>query len=131
MVRGVFLRLAQKLSPIAWLLVILLSLFLGMASTWTLYNHLNDRGKDRMVLYYESVGRFIQDTIRLTFMRPEASVAPEISDAVRIAPLNLLNPEASFNWVSTYQDVVTAPQADELPPPVAPIRLLDPNWHPL
>ncbi len=131
MIRAAFLQLAQKLAPTSWLLVVMVTLPLSMVSAWTLFSHLDDRGKDKVVFFYESIGRFFEDTVRLTFLRPDEQSTPVISDAVRIAPMDLLNPDATFNWISSFEDFVMVNQVETLPEPVAPVRLLDPSWLPL
>jgi hypothetical protein len=130
-----FYRLAERLSPRTWLLIATVMLMLGAGSAWTLHQHFGEREKEKLFFYYELANRFIDDTIRLTFKRSsnqESNQAKAVlSDAVRIAPLNLLHPEATFHWISVFDDFVPLPDDETLPDPVAPVRLLDPEWMPL
>lgn len=72
---------------------------------------------------YDAVTRFVHETIRLTFKTDLNR------EAVFVAPVNILQPGATFIWVESYQDF--KPRSEEAPPlPKAPERVLDPQWNP-
>lgn len=126
---GFFLKLAHRLPPRAWLAVAVLMGMLATGSGGVLYARLSDQHKDRLVLAYESIGSFMRETWRLTVSRENRSVEP-VSDAVRVAPLGTLDPDAKFALVTDFKDLVVVSPVETAPEPVAPVRLLDPSWNP-
>ena len=110
--------------PIHWLGISVLSLKMAAASTWVLISH-NDRNPtDGLYSVYDAVARFVHETIRLTFKTDRKPVA------VFVAPVGILNPKATFNWVQGYLDF--KPRFEELAAePKAPVRLLDADWAPV
>ena len=121
---SVFHRLIQLASPRAWLGISVLSLVMAVASTWVLISHNGRNPTDGLYSVYDAVARFAHDTIRLTFKTDRKPVA------VFVAPVGILNPKATFNWVQSYLDF--RPQFEELAAePKAPVRLLDADWAPV
>ena len=110
-------------SPRVWLAIAVISMLLAGGSGSILVSRLSQDQKDRLLLPYDSMGRFMRDTIRLTFK------TDEIQKSVFVAPKRILEEAASFKWVEKYQDFVPRSE-DTLPEPKAPIRLLDPDWKP-
>jgi hypothetical protein len=101
-----------------------LSLVMAAASTWVLISHNGRNPTDGLYSVYDAVARFARDTIRLTFKTDRKSVA------VFVAPVGILNPKATFNWVQDYLDF--RPRFEELTAePKAPVRLLDADWAPV
>jgi len=127
--QGFFFKLAHRLSPGAWLAVAVIMALLATGSGWVLYSRLDEKGKDRLVLAYESIGPFWRETWRLTFERKKEGSA-ELAGAIRIAPVGTLDPDASFVWVTHFSDFVSLPEDEAFPEPLAPVRLLDPEWNP-
>jgi|APCry1669189241_1035207.scaffolds.fasta_scaffold26563_2 hypothetical protein len=119
-----FYRLIHLASPRAWLAICLLSSVLAVASAWVLISHHDRDSTDQWYSLYDSVARFAHDTIRLTF-KTDGRVA-----AVFVAPIGILNPNASFIWVQDYPDFQPRPE-DVAPRPLAPTRLLDSDWNPV
>ena len=121
---SVFYRFIELASPRAWLGISVLSLMMAAASTWVLISH-NDRNPtDGLYSVYDAVARFVHETIRLTFKTDRKPVA------VFVAPVGILNPKATFNWVQGYLDF--RPRFEELAAePKAPVRLLDADWAPV
>lgn len=76
-----------------------------------------------MYLAYDAVTRFIHETIRLTFKTDLNR------EAVFVAPVDILRPNATFTWVESYQDFKPHSE-DARPLPKAPERMLDPQWNP-
>lgn len=128
--RSPILRIAHRLSPSAWLAVAVVMSLMAAVSTWVLYQRLDERAKDRLVLAVESIGPFLRETWRKTIVRPPSSGLSEVADAVRVAPLNVLTPDASHVWISTFQDFVSLPEEEGPPAPIAPLHSLDPDWNP-
>ncbi len=119
-----FFRLIHYFSPKVWLVIALASLLLAGGSGVVLFSHLSDDQKDKLYVPYDWVRVFLRDTVRLTFKTDENR------DAVFVAPKRILEPSASFKWVDEYQDF--ADQLEEAhPEPMAPVRLLDPDWKPV
>ncbi|MEI6733291.1 MAG: hypothetical protein WCK94_04935 [Comamonadaceae bacterium] len=102
----------------------MLSSVLAVASAWVLISHHDRDSTDQWYSLYDSVARFAHDTIRLTF-KTDGRVA-----AVFVAPIGILNPNASFIWVQDYPDFQPRPE-DVAPRPLAPTRLLDSDWNPV
>ena len=121
---SVFDRLIELASPRAWLGISVLSLVMAAASTWVLISHNGRNPTDGLYSVYDAVARFARDTIRLTFKTDRKPVA------VFVAPVGILNPKATFNWVQDYLDF--RPRFEELTAePKAPVRLLDADWAPV
>lgn len=116
-------RLIYYFSPKVWLVIAVASLLLASGSGMVLVSHLGEGQKDTLFRVYDSVGRFMRDTVRLTFKTDKNK------DAVFVAPRGILKQATAFNWVENYQDFV--PRSEDTPPePKAPVRLLDPDWKP-
>ncbi len=121
---SVFYRLIHLASPKAWLGIAVLSLLMAAGSAWVLVSHSGQNPKDGLYSLYDTVARFVHDTIRLTFKTDRKPVA------VFVAPLGILNQKATFNWVQGYLDF--RPRFEELAAePIAPVRLLDADWKPV
>lgn len=116
-------RLIYYFSPKVWLVIAVASLLLASGAGMVLVSHLGEGQKDTLFRVYDSVGRFMRDTVRLTFKTDKNK------DAVFVAPRGILKQATAFNWVENYQDFV--PRSEDTPPePKAPVRLLDPDWKP-
>lgn len=116
-------RLIHYFSPRVWLVIAVASMLLASGSGMVLGSHLSEGQKDKLFWVYDSVGRFMRDTVRLTFKTDKNK------DAVFVAPLGILKQATVFHWVENYQDFV--PRFEDTPPePKAPVRLLDPDWKP-
>lgn len=116
-------RLIYYFSPKVWLVIAVASLLLASGSGMVLVSHLSEGQKDKLFWAYDSVGRFMRDTVRLTFKTDKNK------DAVFVAPRGILEQATAFKWVEGYQDFT--PQPESAPPaPKAPVRLLDPAWKP-
>lgn len=116
-------RLLHVFSARGWLAVALVSLVLATGSSCVLLSRAGEHPMDRVFEAYDAVTRFVHETIRLTFRTDKARAA------VFVAPPDLLNQKASFNWVKSYQDFRPRPE-DEVPGPQAPEQLLNPAWTP-
>lgn len=117
-------RLIYYFSPKVWLVIAVASMLLASGSGMVLVSHLSEGQKDKLFWVYDSVGRFMRDTVRLTFKTDKNK------DAVFVAPRGILKPATVFHWVENYQDFV--PRSEDTPPePKAPVRLLDPDWKPV
>lgn len=115
------------LDPRTWLVVISMSSMLAIGSGWVLVSRPSGLITDLPVLAFDSLERFIRDTIRLSFTsRLKKNV---ISEDVFVAPKGLLDKEASFRWLEESQDMETL-LFIEGALPIAPPRLLDPQWQP-
>jgi len=114
------------LSPANWLAVALVSALLATGSAWVLASRSQGGFLDVPGQVYDSVERFLFDTIRLSF---KSRMKGGLSEDVFVAPRGLLDQNASFNWLDNSQDI-EARQADAPPPATAPLRLLDPQWQP-
>ena len=118
--------LIRFLSPRAWLALAILSTLLAAGSSWVLMSRIDTRSHDLPGLVFDSVERFVRDTIRLSFT---GRMKSSLSESVYVAPQYLLDKDATFNWLENSQDI-EARQKGSLPPPIAPLRLLDPHWKP-
>lgn len=116
-------RLLHIFSARGWLAIALVSLVLAIGSSWVLLSRAGEHPMDRVFEAYDAVTRFGHETIRLTFKTDKARAA------VFVAPLGLLNQQASFNWVKNYQDFRPRLE-DQVPGPQAPEQLLNPAWKP-
>lgn len=116
-------RLIHQVPPRMWLTIAGASLLLAAGSAMVLVSHLGEDQKGRLVLPFDAMGRFMRDTIRLTFKTDN-------NDSVFVAPRHLLEKSTSFKWVDEYQDFTPRPE-DSPPEPIAPARLLDPDWNPV
>lgn len=115
------------LEPRTWLVVISMSSMLAIGSGWVLVSRPSGLVTDLPVLAFDSLERFIRDTIRLSFTsRMKKNV---ISEDVFIAPQGLLDKEANFQWLDESQDA-DARLIIEGARPIAPPRLLDAQWQP-
>lgn len=118
-----FSRLIHHLPPRVWLGMAGVSLLLATGSAMVLFSQIDEDRKDTLILPFDAIGRFMRETIRLTF---KTNVGQE---SVFVAPKRILDPKATFNWVETFRDFT--PAAEAAPPaPKAPIRVLDPDWNP-
>ncbi len=116
-------RLIHLVSPKAWLAMSLVSLLLAGGASWVLLAQRGMSSKDALFSAYDAVVRFTHETIRLTF-KTDRKMASTF-----VAPIGILNHEANFNWVQSYQDF--KPRAEDTPAePKAPERMLDPSWQP-
>ena len=116
-------RLIHHYPPRVWLAIAGVSLLLATGSTMVLVSKIGEDQKDKLVLPFDAMGRFMRDTIRLTF---KTNVGRE---SVFVAPKRILDATVTFNWVETFRDFT--PEAEAAPPaPKAPIRVLDPDWKP-
>ena len=116
-------RLLQLFSPRVWLSIALVSLLLATGSSWVLLSHVGEHPMDRVFEAYDAVTRFVHETIRLTFKTDKKRAS------VFVAPVGLLNQQASFNWIKNYQDFKPRLE-DQVPGPQAPEQLLNPTWKP-
>ena len=122
-------RLASLLhlfSPQTWLVVALVSALLAVGSGAILISRGNAGETSRLVRTYDTVELFILDTIRLSFKKRKLS---DVQDAVFVAPKGILDESTTFFWIDDAKDVEQKTEP-ALPEPVAPVRLLDPEWHP-
>lgn len=115
------------LEPRTWLVVILMSLVLASGSAWVLLYRPTGLVTDLPLQAFDSVERFMRDTIRLTFTSRHKKTG--ISDDVFVAPRGLLDKDATFKWLDDSLEIDDA-LANALPPPLAPPRLLDSQWQP-
>lgn len=115
------------LEPRTWLVVISMSLALAVVSGWVLVSRPSGLVTDVPAQAFDSLERFIRDTIRLSFTSRMKQSG--ISDDVFVAPKGLLDKEATFQWLENSQDIeARLNSAKSLP--VAPPRLLDSQWQP-
>lgn len=119
-----FSRLFHYFSPRMWLTIAVASMMLATGAGLFLVSQLNERQSDQLYRAYDSVSRFMSDTIRLTFKTDKGQ------DAVYVAPKGILEKSVTFTWVENYQDFTPRPE-DAPPEPKAPARLLDPDWKPV
>lgn len=116
----------QWLSPESWLAVVLMSTLLAAGSAWVLASRTEGRALDVPGQVFDSVERFLLDTIRLSF---KARMKGGLSEDVFVAPRGLLDENATFVWLENSQDIEVR-LAVEPTRPTAPSRLLDPQWQP-
>ena len=115
------------LEPRTWLVVISMSSMLAVGSAWVLATRPSGLVTELPTLAFDSLERFIRDTIRFSFTsRMKKNV---ISTDVFIAPQSLLDKEANFQWLDESQDA-DARLTVEGVLPIAPQRLLDAQWQP-
>ena len=114
------------LSPASWLAVVLISALLAAGSAWVLASRSQGQLFDVPGQAFDSIERFLFDTIRLSF---KARMKGGLSEDVFVAPRGLLDQNATFNWLENSQDI----EVRQTEPPIrqaAPLRLLDPQWQP-
>jgi hypothetical protein len=115
------------LEPRTWLVVISMSLLLAVGSGWVLIARPSGAVTEWPVQAFDSLERFIRDTIRLSFTsKMKKSV---ISDDVFVAPKGILSKETNFQWLDDSQDIEARLEGEKAPP-TAPPRLLDSQWQP-
>ena len=113
-------------SPRAWLVVGLVSSMLAVGSGVTLALHGNHGLNTLLARTYDTVERFLRDTIRLSFKNRRVG---GVQDAVFVAPRDILEKKMTFNWIDDAKDFEQKP-SDASPEPIAPARILDPEWRP-
>ena len=115
------------LEPRTWLVVISMSLLLAVGSGWVLIARPSGAVTELPVQAFDSLERFIRDTIRLSFTsKMKKSV---ISDDVFVAPKGILSKETNFQWLDDSQDIEARLEGEKARP-TAPPRLLDSQWQP-
>ncbi len=110
-------------APRAWLWLGLASMLLASSSAVFLILHKNSRSSHNLYQAYDLVNRFMHDTVRLTFKTDLNR------EAVFVAPVGILLPDETFNWIESFEDFKPRTE-DAAPLPQAPERTLDPEWKP-
>lgn len=122
------LRLAHRLSPTAWLVVVAASVVLAGGSALLLAIRADRPPSEVPAKAFDSLEQFVRDTIRLSF---KERLYNDTSDAVFVAPKGILNPNAALKWIAPIEAAESP--GDSAPPQVpaiAPPRVLDPTWAP-
>ena len=125
---SLLLRLAHRLSPTAWLVVVAASAALAGGSALLLAIRTDSPSGEVPAQAFDSLEQFVRDTIRLSF---KERLYNDTSDAVYVAPKGILNPNAALKWIAPVEAV--EPSGDSAPPQalaIAPPRVLDPAWEP-
>lgn len=115
------------LEPRTWLVVVSMSLILALGSGWVLVSRPSGPVAELPLVAFDALERLIRDTIRLSFTSRMKKSG--ISDDVFVAPRGLLDKDANFRWLENSEDIEAQINRDRLLP-VAPLRLLDPQWQP-
>ena len=113
-------------SPRVWLLVGLVLGVLAAGSGILLTSRGDDGVNSLLVRAYDSTELFVRDTIRLSFKDRKVR---GVQDAVFVAPKGILDKKMMFTWIDDVKDMEQKPE-EAAPEPLAPVRILDPQWRP-
>ncbi len=110
-------------APHVWLWIGVASMLVALSSATFLIVHKDSRSIHNLYQAYDAVNRFMHDTVRLTFKTDLNR------EAVFVAPVGILRPDETFNWIESFEDFKPRTE-DAAPLPKAPERTLDPQWNP-
>lgn len=113
----------RQFSAAVWLKLIAWSLLAAVASAAVLYASLTS--KKEVAGPQIEVPLLVQKWPLL--LEQTAGTSDDLADS--IAPVGILDRSAKFAPLDHFEDIPPRPPAND-PPQVAPLRLLDPIWHP-
>lgn len=120
-----FHKLFKLFSPGIWLAVSVLSLVIASAAGALVLSRQGVQAQDVLLPAYDWARRFARDTVRLTFKTDKG-----VQETVFVAPRGILDQSTPLKLVEKFDDFVPDVEAANRPP-LAPLRVLDPEWTPV